>query len=844
MEQYEIDQLDILGIKAHLRIPFVLHAYGHEPSKSTGSRLHYYSPFRHDEHPSFDVFAQTIKGRSEPEERWGDFAEGSNGDVVDLVQRFEGLDRMAAVEVCRGLLRKQHESEWAGPEIKDQQQVSFNAEEAHELYKACRPSGASDALLSVAQSRPGINGYESIPNLRVHPDRPNTLVFFVRDRTDEIVGVRYRTSSGDKFSMRGSRNSLLRLSPVKNEDDRVIVVAEGETDTWAAYQSLEPHRYEILGAPGVGNLPEKLDDGSFEGRKVVIVFDNDNAGVQGARKWAAHLSSVASSVRVAFPPVGKDLAQMEQASIRRLVSSAVAVPLAPEGVLRHNGCWATVEGKDRIEVRSNWSLDPLARLVSEDGALRGFKCLYQPGNEEVIVPLEAFSSAAKLRSWVNEKGGTWRGTIDHIQLVLDLLVNEGAYLPSLPVTDQVGLSRDTIVWPGGSIGPDQVLYLNAVSPVPSSLFRITSASDELLRLMAFEELYDSQAPSATGPMLAWLAVAPLRSKFEQFPALNVSGASGSGKSTLVAEMISCVVGGSWNLTMTSTTPFGIESAFDSSNGFPVWIDEYRPGARAATKLNLDQLLRDAYTGQTSVKGGRNRDNLSELTQIRTMAPIIVSGEDSFTEASHAERMIMVRLTREGQRSLIREVPQGFSEEYYRYLTRAMTPVDGSPVEEAARLLAAMPRDPNLPPRPAYNVQMLRLGWALLAGFLTERLEMDWEMPELDLSEVIKNTADTYNDDPIMELIEAVYSADRMSVWDDGDYLYLNTSSVLSMHQRDFRHIILPVSNNKGLVATLKDRYSGEPVRKRNPLGEQLRVVAIPVDRVPWLAEETANAVRE
>lgn len=70
-------------IKEHLPILYVMEANGHFPARIEGSTFKFFSPFREDSDPSFDVFL-TGEGVT----RWGDFAEGKQGDVIDLVVRF------------------------------------------------------------------------------------------------------------------------------------------------------------------------------------------------------------------------------------------------------------------------------------------------------------------------------------------------------------------------------------------------------------------------------------------------------------------------------------------------------------------------------------------------------------------------------------------------------------------------------------------------------------------------------------------------------------------------------------------------------------------------------------
>jgi hypothetical protein len=101
------------------------------------------------------------------------------------------------------------------------------------------------------------------------------------------------------------------------------------------------------------------------------------------------------------------------------------------------------------------------------------------------------------------------------------------------------------------------------------------------------------------------------------------------------------------VNLTTTTPYGVDSMIGSTVGFPVWFDEYRGGAREDSMGRLRQMLRDAYNGQTSMKGGMTA-NATELTEVSTWAGIVVSGEMGTQETSLRDRCLMIDLDKDGK----------------------------------------------------------------------------------------------------------------------------------------------------------------------------------------------------
>src|SRR5690606_23794116 len=139
--------------------------------------------------------------------------------------------------------------------------------------------------------------------------------------------------------------------------------------------------------------------------------------------------------------------------------------------------------------------------------------------------------------------------------------------------------------------------------------------------------------------------------------------------TLTEKVLRIFSGSEITTNLTSTTPYAVTSFFAASNAIPVWFDEYRPGAREDAKSQLDQLLRDAYTGQPSWKGGLT-DNKAEVTEVPTVVPVVVTGEESFIETSHTDRMVLVRLTKDGRGNLdlLDQIPSsGFAHAYLSWL---------------------------------------------------------------------------------------------------------------------------------------------------------------------------------
>lgn len=830
MTPTEALQATIKDIKDNLQMSYVMSVHGHSPALAENGKLHYHSPFRHDEHPSFDVFKLRIGGSTEPEERFGDYGDPNinQGDVIDLVKRFEpGADHLSR---ARELLHDQLTVGWEGPVVKESTMKALDLDDVSRLMNEGRVLDEFSSLNweRLTRSHPGLVGMAPPPDrMFLHPTT-DTIMFTLFDEEGKVVGLRQRFDNGKKLALKGSRNVLMRMTAP--DPSLPVFLCEGETDTWAAYGALKD--YEVMGIPGANTSPEKAGAHSLAGRVVYLAFDPDDAGVAARDVWSKYLTEKGCTVRTIILPEGKDLAAMHPQTIRSLPSKARHQPSLPPAFIRQGPEFHQVR-KDSSEPVSNFSFTPTKILEFKDGT-RSYLGTLLPQGKEVILPSSALRNRHTLMAWGEPMQARWYGSDTLVQKLAATLDHEAAFLPSGLVNDQVGLYEGTFAWPSGYIGDEPVSFVPTVSEVKLGDKQIFLKEEQTNLVNVFRALYESQHPAVTGPMLAWLAVAPLRTLFNEFPALNIEGGSGSGKSTLTSEFLRVFSSSAMNITLTSTTPHAVASMIDSSCGFPIWFDEYRPGAREGARQTLDQLLRDAYTMQESAKGGQDSKNLSKLGYIRTAAPIIVSGEDSFSEVSHQDRMVLVRLSANEQGDLGRLKlynTAGFGHAYLHALAHRVLPsAPGEHTPPYSRYLPSIPKsNDNVTTRQQMNLRVLRMGWQILEEML------DTGLPNLDLSRVIAAYSEASKSSPLMDLIQICYDNDTFNptAWTDSDYLYVHTGNLLSEHTRNHRSIVLPGSNSTALRRLLEDQYGAESCRSFAH-GKQIRCLRVPINRVDWL----------
>lgn len=133
---------------------------------------------------------------------------------------------------------------------------------------------------------------------------------------------------GWTWSIKGVRRVLYRLPEVLAAvaENRTVYICEGEKDVEAARSLGLVATCNAMGADnGSGNkwLPEFAQ--VFKGAKVVVIPDQDEAGIRHAEWVISTLSGVAASVRVCNPAAGKDLSDWlsEDATVADIESHQV-----------------------------------------------------------------------------------------------------------------------------------------------------------------------------------------------------------------------------------------------------------------------------------------------------------------------------------------------------------------------------------------------------------------------------------------------------------------------------------------------------------------------------------------
>lgn len=759
-------------------------------------------PFHTDTNPSLTVY------RGESGEKWTCWACSSYGDVFDFIQRKTGCSFTEAKSIA----------------------IAYrDSGELPDLPALTTTRRAdSDELEALLERARGLNGV--LPELivdrgidvplawirnewRVTDD--NSMVYIPHyDSNDRVVGLkrRWHLDFSPPIAEPGSDLSHL-YGCWKDKGRQNVILCEGESDTWLVSYLLRESDYEVFGLPHGVCGPTQEWVAALTGRNITLLFDSDSAGRTAVEKWLSDPAVNAYlGLKVAILPDGADCNTALPEVVIEAIDSATEWKGTGDikiAVDRDRYVWMNKQGE--IIPVSDFVFK-VQRLVTMNDTM-----LYEvtiPGKSGIqYLMADDLTSRTKLRVWTTRRMLSWSGSDNQITELSKLLKAQSITVPRVRGVDVVGLHQDVFVLPDKCLGSSGWGYVPPEND--THLIDFLHIEDEPWDLNIIQHLVELHDPQIMTPVLGWIAAAPFRSLFEQFPILSVTGGSGWGKTTILHTILRSF--GFWMKsapTLTGSTPHAILSYAASTNALPIWFDEYRPGARLDARMALDQVIRDAFDGSSRISGGMYESRM-KIKAMPAMAPLIVSGEDSFTETSHIERMVLVNMPKEGKNpsawtscNAAKTGGLGFA-----YLSWCLEQLRSGQ-------LPALPRNPD---RAAHSLGVAAWGYTVLNDFC--QTVCGYSLPEFDGSRCATNQKAAKDRPVILEAIDLTRNIQdpngtMISFVDPNGDGYVKTQSLCKWCQQH-SDIKLP-GGSKAVQRWLEEMYKATSVRHPS-LGRCMRI---------------------
>lgn len=287
------------ALKQALPIPYVLEYCGVQIEDGEG-RLTALCPFHPDNTPSFDVY----EWNGTP--KWGCWACGVGGDVLDLIQEFwPELSFPRAKEAALNLIAAMKAANWSGPTVRPRR--AWDPTAAAALLHRGSPDGVDEFVSRKGYSFSAQWLSAAFGVLRV---RQELLVPFWGAQ-GALVALKHQSVAGGKrTAMAGSNLSGNFYGewlpwPVGAQG---VLLCEGESDTWEA-QYHYGKTWIVRGLPS-GAASSTSGAARLAGNYVMTAFDGDQAGHDATKRWHEALQTAGCTVASWDMPDGRDLASL------------------------------------------------------------------------------------------------------------------------------------------------------------------------------------------------------------------------------------------------------------------------------------------------------------------------------------------------------------------------------------------------------------------------------------------------------------------------------------------------------------------------------------------------------
>ena len=152
-------------------------------------------------------------------------------------------------------------------------------------------------------------------------------------------------------------------------------------------------------------------------------------------------------------------------------------------------------------------------------------------------------------------------------------------------------------------------------------------------------------PQAIVPFIGWNFIAPVRGVImdykEKFPVLFVPGSMGSGKTSTAKLFMKLHGYKSPDVQSADMRRFPMLKALSSTNGIPVFIDEFKQSDMTDFSTNdIHRYIRKSFDGGVEPKGHSDQTT----TDYHLYAPWVLIGEWSIKTPAERERMIIPRFS--------------------------------------------------------------------------------------------------------------------------------------------------------------------------------------------------------
>jgi hypothetical protein len=436
---------------------------------------------------------------------------------------------------------------------------------------------------------------------------------------------------------------------------------------------------------------------------------------------------------------------------------------------------------------------PVATLVSAEGAELGIVLNLEWNDKKVMAHAasENFASRSAVIKWLQQ----YAGTRTFFGKDMDALELWGALIESCPPKQQVVIphagrfsvngtrflvynNQDALTYP---VNDAVSVFLKPAIPIDIvglQLRENTTLSSANIEQIS-TKLFSTQPSNVLLPALGWLFMTPFKALLAahkiSLPILLVYGFAGSGKTTFIQSVLLPLLGVPNNSVSSELTKWALIAQMGSTNGWPVWLSEFRSTNPNAADLMF--LVRNLYDSGDISRGNADKS----VDTYHMVAPLIVDGEEPFPDPATADRTVALRLDKtnivgdtqwtqglQAWQSLDPELFRQFAGVYMKWTLEVLPEEVLAEVEKQQQQMSR-----HLPDaRTSRNAAICATGLVLANRFLSLCSTVQWPTGAPEILAAITNTyrpglgAETYIDRFVEKIAVFHYLADLGTIWDE------------------------------------------------------------------------------
>lgn len=319
-------------------------------------------------------------------------------------------------------------------------------------------------------------------------------------------------------------------------------------------------------------------------------------------------------------------------------------------IIENNGCYYKVTG-DKTKQLSNFVIVPGRKMVTEKAGQLQVTLESMNGTKlDATFATRVFSSVRNFKELLNNRfiDFSFMGSDSDLELLKSYLANQkwgevtGVNVAGIHQCDigRVFVCADGTLDAQGN--PTDAIAMLDVPNLPETkiLTKQRIDSDELSYLGYLLTTYNDLL--RTIPILGWSAGCfikeHLASMSIKYPHLALIGEAGSGKSNTMEKVVLPFFSLEKVTAIPEITSYPTLHNTSASNLLPYALDEYKPAKLDSKKTNIiHNMLRVAYDRQIAQRGRTDRT----IDDYQHVAPIVIAGEESPSEAAIRERTIEI-----------------------------------------------------------------------------------------------------------------------------------------------------------------------------------------------------------